>query len=100
MTIRADNMTALTTIGYFKAKGPAVAKVTRELALEMANGEFAPDFLAHTPGVANFASGQLSRKFQPGVNFSLPVCLRDAREVHPADRGLEYFLSLRPPAMW
>ena len=93
-------MTALAAVGYFKARSPEVAVVARELALVMADGEYAPDFFSHLPGVANYASDMLSRQYQPGFAFKLPGCLAHATSVTPGKRSAEWFLSLRPPSLW
>ena len=99
LSIRADNMIALAMVAYFKARGPGVARIAREIALEIAGAEFGPDVVAHLPGVANGAADSLSRRFQPGRVFVLSPLLVGLEEVEPPERNLAWYLSLRPPSM-
>ena len=81
-------MTALAAIAYFKASSHStVAKLARELALEVADGTFAPEFNQHVPGAANIIADTLSRRLQPGKTFVLPLntcgdCTNKAAQAH------------------
>ena len=100
LSIRADNMSALAMVAYFKARGTGVARIAREIALEIADAEFGPDIVAHLPGVANGAADVLSRRFQPGAAFRLPPLLAGAEEVVPPARSFAWYRSLNPPSKW
>ena len=47
-----------------------------ELALEVADGAFSPEFVQHIPGAANTIADMLSRRLQPGKQFVLPKALQ------------------------
>ena len=66
LCVKTDNFTALAAVAYFKGNtGTGIARLARELALELSNAEFGPDFVAHLPGVANGVADTPSRRFQP-----------------------------------
>jgi hypothetical protein len=96
---KGDNMSALTAVAYYKAKGVHTATVAKEFALTFSEAEFAPDFVSHTPGVRLFVVDALSRRFEPGRAFRLPSCLNQCLEVVPKARDSGYFLAARPPPM-
>ena len=54
---------------------PTLNIIARELALDLADACFVPDIVAHSPGGAMGTADALSRKFQPGVVFQLPLAL-------------------------
>ena len=65
----------------------------RELALDLADGSFAPDTISHTPGVSHVTADSLSRRFQPNSTgpWELPEILRGVpEEVVPA-RGASFW---------
>ena len=98
LSVKTDNYTALAAVAYLKSKtGTMVARLARELALELSGWVFGPDFAAHLPGVAKTLADALSRKTQPGKVFTLPAALRTATEAAGPPRDLGFFRSLRPP---
>ena len=68
--------------------------MARELALDLGDASFAPDVLEQIPGVAHTMADTLSRRFQPGVNFALPVALASVEEAHPQAREGAYSRTL------
>ena len=100
LSIKADNMSALAMVAYYKAKGSGVARIAREIALEVADAEFGPDVCAHVPGVVNGVADALSRRYQPGRFFEVPGFLAEAKEVVPPNRSASWFRSLHPPSLW
>ena len=97
LLIKADNMSALALVAYFKAKGGGPGKIARDVALEFADAEFGPDCVAHLPGVANKIADTLSRFFQPGHDVRLPAGLGHALRVHPPARPASWYLASSPP---
>jgi hypothetical protein len=97
--IKGDNMSALTAVAYYKAKGVHTAEVAKEFALTFSEAEFAPDFVSHTPGVSLYVVDALSRRFEPGRAFRLPSCLAECKEVQPKARDAGYYLAARAPPM-
>ena len=76
-------------------KGSSLGIVAREMALDIASSTFAPDDVAHIPGVANVAADILSRRYTPGVvPKPLPTYLSPELEVVPATRELAWWRSL------
>ena len=66
--------------------------------LELGDAAYRPDFIKHTPGVANVLADTLSRKFQPEVRFTVPEPLRNAIEVQPPPRTRSWYLALKAPS--
>ena len=97
LEVRSDNLAALFLLSKLKSKSPTLNLIGRELAFEFGNCSFKPKFQAHTPGVANVIPDLLSRKFQPGVPFQLPPCLRSVQEFFPPARDSSYYLASVPP---
>ena len=81
LAIRSDNVGALTAVAKLTAGSPAMGLCARELALEVAEGSFAPDILEHISGVSNVIPDHLSRSFDPKLHntWQLPDSLRGRR---------------------
>jgi hypothetical protein len=95
--ITGDNMSALQLLATLKTRGVGPSRIARELALDLAEGDWGPDDVAHLPGVSNRTSDVLSRKFDPHKSFALPAYLEGVEEAFPPVRGTEYFRSCRLP---
>ena len=94
----ADNVTARTALAIYKAKhSTGVSRIAREMALEFADAEFAPDFSNHLPGISNGVADSLSRQWEPKKAYTLPTTLRHATQRAPGARGFAYFRSLMAP---
>ena len=76
LSVRSDNVGALTVIASLKGSGHSLNLVARELALDLGRCEFLPRIVAHIPGVANGAADELSRKFDPSKQpWHIPALL-------------------------
>jgi hypothetical protein len=91
IAVNYDNVAALTMASKLKAKSGPMSTIARELALDIADSLYAPSIISHLPGVLNGVADELSRKFVPGREFVLPLCLR-----HVSPRQL----STRDSAWW
>ena len=86
--VKADNIHSLRLVSTLKATGRNARILGRELALDLGDGAFSPDWTIHVPGVAHDVADALSRKTQPGKAYTLPPVLEGAKEVSPAQRRL------------
>ena len=76
-------------------KGPSLGLIARELALDISSSAFAPDDVAHIPGVANIAADVLSRRhLAEYVNRPLPSYLRPSMEIVPPTRDKSWWRTL------
>ena len=102
LTVRADNVSALTLLAYMKARRGPMATVAREVALDVADGVYTPTLSEHIPGVTNEAADGLSRRHQPkrmketlGYKVFEPhSLLSDAKEIQTATRSRSWWRSL------
>ena len=95
LAIRTDNVAALTLVCRMQPKGTSLGIIARELALDIACSTFAPDDVAHIPGVSNIAADILSRRHAPdGSAKALPYYLKPECETHPATREITWWRSL------
>ena len=94
--VASDNMSALSMITKLQTHSPVLGVVARELALDVSDAAYEPQTAAHVPGVANVAADTLSRKYEPGVAFTLPAVLAGCTEVHPPARNGDWWRSLAP----
>ena len=62
--IQADNVAALTLMAKMQPRSARLGLIAREVSLDVAAGLYAPDVLAHIPGIANVAADSLSRQFE------------------------------------
>ena len=70
--------------------------VAREMALDIADFSYSPDFVEHVPGISNSVADVLSRKWQMGTEFKLPDILKGSREDSAPKRGPDFWRSQRP----
>ena len=73
---------------------PALGLISRKIALDVAEGVYAPDVACHTPGMANIYPDLLSREFEPGASFELPAVLREVPKVEVPFRSESYYRTL------
>ena len=77
LAVRGDNFTALSMLLSLRVKGHGPTAVAREVALELADGVFSPNLVAHVPGVANETADALSRRKDPEKSpWRLPTVLQ------------------------
>ena len=65
LSVRTDNVAALTMICKMQPHTERMGIVARELALDIAQSSCSPDDAVHIPGIANKAADVLSRLHQP-----------------------------------
>ena len=97
LTVRADSIVALSVVANMKAAGRAPNLIAREMALDFGDACYRPRVTDHTPGVCNVLADVISRRFHPGVDFRVPVALRDAKEVSPPTRDKAWWRARLPP---
>jgi hypothetical protein len=93
LLVRGDNVAALQMLLSLKAKGTGPASIARELAIDLGDGTFRPDIIAHLPGVANVLADECSRKFDPAHQpWQIPRVLRQVQEDFPVIRDANYYI--------
>ena len=94
LTIRADNVSALTVASQLKAKRNRTP-IAKELSLLYSESSFDPAFFTHVPGVTNTISDSLSRLSDPTGNYAAPALLANVSRTTVPSRDDGYFNSLR-----
>jgi len=94
ITVKADNIAALTLVASMKARRGPMSVVAREMALDVACGLYSPSVAEHLPGVVNESADALSRRHQPGKTFVLPFLLEHAKERRPGNRSGDWWRSI------
>ena len=94
LRLRNDNVGALTLYAQTKGRSPAHTLLAREFALDLGKAQYRPAVAEHLPGAVNVVCDVLSRRYQPGVDFKLPVQLAKARAVVPPARLLKWWKTL------
>jgi hypothetical protein len=94
LEVRSDSVCALYMVARMKTHSPHVAVVAREMALTLSDACIRPEVVAHIPGVANKLADTLSRRFAPGVSFSVPAALLQVRETVIQPRTVGYYRSV------
>lgn len=94
LRLRNDNVGALTLYAQTKGRSPAHTLLAREFALDLGKAQYRPAVAEHLPGAVNVVCDVLSRRYQPGVDFKLPVQLAKARAVVPPARPLKWWKTL------
>ena len=90
LSVKSDSITALTVVLEAKGRGPSVALIAREIALDLASATFVPSVVEHIPGASNVISDALSRLQEPGHSQELPPYL-DAAEFHQAEERTRHW---------
>jgi hypothetical protein len=97
LRVRSDSISALVLVLKLKTSGIGSTVVAREIALDVARACYEPIVVEHVPGVSNKICDHLSRKFQPGVSFTLPAALVRAEETVIKPRDERYFEAIALP---
>jgi hypothetical protein len=92
--VRSDSVSALTIVMKLKTKGRGPSIVAREMALDMAESCYYPHVVEHVPGVDNTVADMLSRKYMPGGNYLVPMCLAGVEELLLPMRDRSYYRSM------
>ena len=99
LRVHGDNFKALTMLLSMNVRGAGPNLIAHDVALELADGAFAPQVVAHLPGVANGLSDALSRRFDPAkAPWVLPRALQLVpRAAVPTRDAAYYIASVAPP---
>jgi len=95
LRVKGDSVTMLTMIVNMRPTTPALALIGQEIALEFAAAPFVPMVAAHVPGIANVCADELSRWHQPGHTAAVPTFVSSSSRASPAERDLDYYLTLK-----
>ena len=96
LTIRGDSVAMLTLVIKMRppTSSPALGLISREIALDVAEGVYSPDVVCHTPGMANIYPDMLSREFEPGAPFVLPAALSRVPRIEVPVRSESFYRTL------
>jgi len=97
LSVKSDNVAALTMVCKMQPHSERMAIIARELALDIGMSSVSPDDAVHIPGIANVAADILSRLNQPGKVTPIPAYLTaDLRwDCQPRPPG--WYRALPPP---
>ena len=96
LTVKGDNIAALSMIVKMQPKSMTLGVIARELALDVAIALYAPTIVAHIPGVVNRTADSLSRRYAPSkTTWEVPGYLRDTPELIRR-RNRTWWRSLEP----
>ena len=75
--VRGDSVTMLSLMTKMRPppESPGLTLIAKELALDIADGSYAPDLAEHVPGIANKGPDALSRRFMPRTADQGPWCV-------------------------
>ena len=93
--VRGDNIAALTMLAKMQPKSFSLQVVARELALDLSQCSYSPDFIEHIPGVSNGIADSLSHMAEQGSDFQLPTFLSNARCDIPPVRDEKWWRARR-----
>ena len=93
--VRGDNMAALSLLAKMQPKSASLQLIARELALDVSQCSYSPDFVEHVPGVANGVADALSRMAEHNSEFQLPTMLSTTRFDAPPDRPTTWWRTRR-----
>ena len=96
LTVRGDNIGALTMTSKLRPKGPIMAIIAREVALVLASMSFPPR-VEHTPGVAHTLADALSRTTDDDELDSLTKhpALVNATRITAPHRDLKWYRAYK-----
>ena len=94
LSLRTDNVAALTTLVKLQPHSNTLGLIARELALDIAASAFNPDEVMHIPGLANKAADHLSRICDPSASSALPSYLLPHQEHLCGLRDRKWWRSL------
>ena len=101
LSLRNDNVGALTVFSSLKGKSCPMNAVAREFALDMAQSAYEPSLIQHLPGVTNKVADVLSRRCDPKYadTWSVPQYLTSngAKKVSLPPRLSAWWKARSPP---
>ena len=96
---RSDSIAALGAMAKGGSTAAATNAVARELALDVASGNYSPEIFGHIPGHLNHIADALSRLCAPkGEHKEIPQELSHLTVQIPADRTPAWWRASGPPA--
>ena len=94
LAVRSDNLATLALVAKMQPHSRKLGLLARELALDIAESSFAPEVVAHIPGIANGAADALSRIEDPLKRAAVPAFLRDIPSTTCPPRDGRWYKSL------
>ena len=93
VAVRSDSQAALGALGKLGSTAPAVGRVAREVALDVALSCYGVDVWEHVPAERNKEAHILSRWAEPGVEPTVPGRLVQVRRDIPDAREDSWWLA-------
>ena len=93
VAVRSDSQAALGALGKLGSPAPAVGRVAREVALDVALSCYGVDVWQHLPADQNKEADALSRWAEPGAEQCVPPRLAQARHDIPEVRNDSWWLA-------
>ena len=93
ISVRSDSQAALGALGKLGSKAPAMAKVAREVALDIAVSRYGIDVWEHQAAEDNLEADVLSRWHEPGKATLVPGRLRHVERCVPEPRTDDRWLA-------
>ena len=93
VTIRGDNIAALTLGARLKITGPCNI-IGRDIAMLYAEAAYDARFFEHIPGVGNVVVDALSRVYDPSNRCRIPSVLSSLSPTPVPRRGTEWYTTL------
>jgi hypothetical protein len=90
--VRSDSAGTVHALSKLRSSNPSMNAVAAEVALDLAAHVYEPLMITHIPGVSNVIPDTLSRMFQPGTDYSLPMQLTQAIRVPAPARDRTFWL--------
>ena len=94
LSLRTDNVAALTTLVKLQPHSSALGIIARELALDITASSFSPDEAIHIPCIANRAADFLSRICDPSASAVPPSYLDPQRRHTCAVKTVSWWRSV------
>ena len=97
LTVKGDNMAALTMVIKLQPRSPTLSIIAREIALDVADALYCPTIVARIPGVVNRTADSLSRRYAPSAQngWEVPDYLQNTMELIPK-RDRTWWRSVEP----
>ena len=97
--VTGDSVTMLTLVLHLRpaSKSVSLGIIARELALDVAMCEYAPDVAEHVPGIANLLPDALSRRYDPDKVWTTPDAVQHVPEAVAPERNHSFYRSLFLP---
>ena len=93
VAVRSDSQAALGALGKLGSTAPAVGRVAREVALDVALSCYGVDVWQHLPAERNVEADRLSRWAEPGGDPTVPSRLVEIRRDIPDAREESWWMA-------